>query len=413
MVNRLSPGCGCCDGYDCSDFEFLPPFSDFGTVEGTYESEEPAHIDMSDGDVLEHGSSSFFSGAQAWHHEISVSHDADFDLEWDGITFEFRGSAGTITNGTDASIFIPSADMPSTGRTKVTLYVTPSWYAIMVLRPHPVFVETSVVSTRSTRGSIQVIDRSNGSSPQGAKLTARSGGAKVFAWDVVDSTILVSGSAVAVECDRPEVPVATERTYQHHRDFLASDTVHGVETQYPDEFETIGSVFVKANDPDPDFAYDGELDDVAHRGSGFGSPRVIDWVDSFFNHGPSFPNAGRAQGIGFSAQTAGFGKAFGIAGNVSPTGGTFAYESAQITGASSTYLPDPTASVPYPKPANWYGLSILDFGTQQSAHDPQTVIVPLNETSRAPATITTVGSYDATGEFDKTVTSWTLRWTPE
>lgn len=216
-----NPGCPCCD---CYDQTFTDDYSSFTTADGEYDTDRWV---LASGEELKSGTKP--SGGEAWFHTIHIK-SGDCDLTWDGITFEYR-DAGTITDGTNASIFMPGS-VPSAGweesdaimGTYVTLWVTPDWYCVMISRRRLV----ASLDT-NTRGSLQVIERDNSLAPKSLSVTAVGGDLEIASWRIADASVKVEGGymygEITRECPKPDRwPQCTERYFQSQQALLTALT---------------------------------------------------------------------------------------------------------------------------------------------------------------------------------------------
>jgi len=206
-----NPGCPCCE---CYDETFTSDYSSFETSEGEFVAGSgpfpSPYWGLVESEILESGDQPV---GESWFHAVeirggSLSPGARFDLEWDGITFEVRDNDGTISNGTHSSIFVPKDEhVDGPIHYAITLWVTPSWYAVIVTPPGV------------NRGSVQVIDRDNTTASKSLKITAVEGGLKIASWRIADSTVSVEGGymygEITRECPKPgKLGFCTERFYQ-------------------------------------------------------------------------------------------------------------------------------------------------------------------------------------------------------
>jgi len=243
-----NPGCPCCE---CYDETFTSDYSSFETSEGEFVaglgSFAVPYWGLVESEILESGEQTV---GESWFHTVeirggSLSPGDRFDLEWDGITFEVRDNDGTISNGTHSSVFVPKvghADGPI--HYAITLWVTPSWYAVIVTPPGV------------NRGSVQVIDRDNTTASKSLKITAVEGGLKIASWRIADSTVSVEGGymygEITRECPKPDkLGFCTERFYQTQVSLLDSLTF---------TTKVDGYLHVEKSDP---FRYECEYENTA------------------------------------------------------------------------------------------------------------------------------------------------------
>lgn len=217
-----NPGCPCCD---CFDVTFTDDYSTFATAEGAYVTDRWV---LASGEVLDSGSKP--SSGQAFFHTIHIK-SGDCDLTWDGITFQFRDDGGTITDGTNASIFIPGSslaagwqDASADDGTYITLWVTPGWHAIAIRRERG-----GAFNNSTSRGSVQVITRDNTAASKSLKVTAVGGELKIKSWRATDATVAVAGGymygEISKECLKPaKMPSCTERYFQSQQDYPSNLT---------------------------------------------------------------------------------------------------------------------------------------------------------------------------------------------
>jgi hypothetical protein len=217
---KHNPGCPCCDG--CYDKTFTNDYSSFTNADGSFSVDRWVVIS---GQNIE--SAAVPPGADAWFHTIHIKY-GDCDLLWDGITFEFRDSPGTITDGTNSSIFLPGSvlaadwqDASADFGTYVTLWVTPSWYAVIIGRQRFVGFEVA-----NNRGSVQVVARDNTAAAKTLKVTAVGVEAlEIKSWRIADATVRVSGETITSQCAKPDKnPFCTERFFQSQQDYSTSLT---------------------------------------------------------------------------------------------------------------------------------------------------------------------------------------------
>ena len=211
-----NPGCPCCE---CFDTTYTDDYSSFTTADGEYDTDRWV---LPSGDVIESGPRSV---GEAWFHTLHIK-NGDCDLTWDGITIEYR-DAGTITNGTNSSIFMPGSVPPADWEegnaaqgTYITLWVTPAWYVIMISRQRLISGLDS-----NTRGSVQVINRDNTSAPSSLSVTAVGGDLEIASWRIADATVTVEGGyaygEITRECPKPDKwPQCTERFFQSQQALL-------------------------------------------------------------------------------------------------------------------------------------------------------------------------------------------------
>lgn len=254
--------CGCCGG--CRKVGFLAGavlldstftdsrlFADFVLQEGAEESgpfTQPtvltSELPGSFSDRVDLGSTErmrppdvLASDAEAWFHMIEL--DGDADLEWAGGTIELRGGAGTVTAGGETVPILADA-YDETYRSRLVLYVSPTWYGVFVMRYHDTTTpSTGVNKWGTTRGSIQVIDRVNDVTDREVTLTGIA--AKVYMWTVADASVRVTGGyeygEVTDRCSVPQLPAATERSWLHHTAGTLTSNPYGTVLSYPDTFD--------------------------------------------------------------------------------------------------------------------------------------------------------------------------------
>lgn len=267
---KHNPGCPCCDA-ECFDETYTTDYSSFANADGSYSTDRWS---LPSGDNIE--SAAVPGGAESWFHIIHIK-NGDCDLAWDGITISFRSGTGTISDGTNSSIFVSDSDLGASWQegnaafgTFLTLWVTPGWYCLMVRR-----TRSSPIGTVSSRGSVQTIDRDNTSATKPLKVTAVGGDLGIVSWRIAESSVLVSGSAITRECAKPDrLPSCTEHYLQSQSDlpntFFALCTVDRYEIvevspfvyecQYLDTISNEKSTirgFFAPNDPLPTINVDG------------------------------------------------------------------------------------------------------------------------------------------------------------
>lgn len=227
-ANFFGPACCCVDGtLECSDVTYLPDDENWGELivaDGELDdSGTPAKWDLAPGDRLVMGGGQFSPGTDAWFHTVELRGGA-IDIKWDGLTFEYRPAAGTISSSLGSSIFIPDSDLWTGwedesvgGAVRVgnylTFYVTPNWLSVWLWRQRPTAPGSGIRT--QTRGSAQNFARSNVGSPKGLEIEAV-GSASVVSWRVADATVKTAGGVIVQQCVRPEVNLAgcTERLHQ-------------------------------------------------------------------------------------------------------------------------------------------------------------------------------------------------------
>jgi hypothetical protein len=183
-------------------------------------------LTLNTGDELGPPPTTIAGSATSWFHRIELS--GDVDLTWDGGTIEVRPSAGTVTAGGQTAAIIDDA---TPRHTRLVLYVTPAWYAVMVYRIRSVSIFESA-STRigTTRSSIQQFDRDNTAASPGATLTAAADNVRVYRWTLADST---------GDCDRPIPPMLTEDS--HLLQTAGTKPTAQSTGTYPETFDVTGS----------------------------------------------------------------------------------------------------------------------------------------------------------------------------
>ncbi len=258
--------CGCCGG--CRKVGFFAGteggvldgtytgtrfFSDFALQEGATESGTynqpntddqtlPGSFDdriaLDAGERLRPPGAVLASDCEAWFQMIEL--DGDADLAWDGGAIELRASAGTVTAAGQTVPIL--ADTESvTYRTRLVLYVSGAWYGVFVSRYHQTNrLGTSTPQWVTTRGSIQVITRTNDVSLQQPTLTGVAA-TKVYLWTIADATVRVSGGyeygEVTDRCAVPQLPAGTERSWDIQTAGTLSYNTFGTPRTYPDTFD--------------------------------------------------------------------------------------------------------------------------------------------------------------------------------
>jgi len=204
------------------------------TLPGSFSS----RIDLDTGERMRPPAAVLASDAEAWFHMVEL--DGDADLEWDGGIIELRASAGTVTAGGETVPILADTES-ATYRSRLVLYVSPEWYGVFVMRYHQTNrLGTSTPQWITTRGSMQVIDRSNDTAAREVTLTGVDG-AKVYLWTIADASVRVSGGyeygEVTDRCSVPELPAGTETAWLHHTAGTLSYNYFGTPRTYPDTFD--------------------------------------------------------------------------------------------------------------------------------------------------------------------------------
>lgn len=209
---KHNPGCPCCDV--CYDVTFTDDYSTFEIADGEFVPGVAPfpnpYWSLSESESLKSHEPPV---GESWFHTVEISGGdlspgERFDIEWDGITFQVRDLDGTITNGTNSSRFVAKASHPG-GPVHyfITLWVTPSWYAVIVTPESP-----------TNRGSVQTIDRDNTAASKAVKITAFTGALNIRSWRIADSTVKVTGEYmygdITGECAKPnKLGFCTERFF--------------------------------------------------------------------------------------------------------------------------------------------------------------------------------------------------------
>lgn len=361
------------------------PFEEFETVEGTQNTGggTPYHLEMTSGQVLEHGDTTFHSTMEAWQHRIRVTKDSEVDIDWAGGTISFRFADGTVSvDDTDSGNVYTSDFMPSDegtiNETYLSLYVTKDWYAVCVEVFHDLELTPGNLSSWSTRGSIQCVDRESVLAEQWAKLTAGSNGAGVYEWTISDHTVSVEGGyydgTVTQHCGFPKFPAGSEATHQDHNDGTYTSTNPDNTTNIPDELVLVGDVsgwHAVIEDSECVYRFNGVFPSSGLFSSGVsGSDGNIEWRDyvegdwSGDNLGPD--NVMRGSVSGWYETDSGHRR-----------------QSESLGCSLYMTIPNPTAAEPYPKFAKRFELSL--FNDENNA----IVItdVPIDENGEAAATL--------------------------
>lgn len=210
----------CCTG-ECADVTYLPPFAEFPLAEGTAAADR---WQLADGDRLR-PPAAVASSAEAWFHTIQLK-AGDVDLQWDGLTIQYRSGPGTISVDGHDSIVVPAdelADGWAEGHAAfgmyLTLYVTPQWYSVWLAPWRQLGFEST-----DSRGSIQTIERDNTDADKSVVLVAV-GDAEVASWRFADATVTEQDEGLA-QCSRPDRrPACTERYHQSRIAYEASATI--------------------------------------------------------------------------------------------------------------------------------------------------------------------------------------------
>ena len=224
---KFSPGDECC-GLPCIDATHLPPFDGFAIAEGSPAGDR---WHMANGDRLQPKSGMISNRAAAWFHTIHFK-SGDCDIEWDGLTIQYRSGPGTISVDGHDSIVVPAgeltagwADVDASYGVYLTLYVTPQWYSVWVALNRRLGFEDI-----TSRGSVQTIDRDNTAAAKTAMFTAV-GDAEVVSWRFADATVTEMGEGIA-ECSSPVfLPSCTERYHRSRIAYEGSATITaGIDT---------------------------------------------------------------------------------------------------------------------------------------------------------------------------------------
>lgn len=417
----------CCTGIDCRDVLLRPNWPEWEQMT-TAEGEEvlgsfaaaavsgfprPNHTakwSMVAGHQLAPDSSILSSGSEAWFHSIEL--DGDVDLQWDGGTIQLRGSAGTVTAGGHPAPIMP--DDAKMVRTVLTLYVTPTWYVVIVERYHKsnrrTFPGDEIVIT--TRGSVQVIDRENDPSAQNVTLTAI-GDVSVYQWRVADASVLVEDDAVVDRCSRPGLPIDTEANFQFQNAGTNSFTNYTGTWTSPSTMSVVGetqigvsigySCFDGTQTVNRTHSYAGPIASGITRGVFhlYWNDIVNGW---WFE---SYGDGGVIGSTGYEGSLMTDGYTCCPSGNCAGAGDLLGH-TAWIAGFSTQMLwVGPTADVPYPKPAIRHGVALQsDLGE----FDRTTIDVTLGPTSTAPATIQVTHAYPLWDDGGFEITEATLQW---
>ena len=353
-VNRLSPGCGCCDGHICVEFEFVPPFTEFATAEGTPELElSPPRLTMATNDVLEHGAVTHDASMQAWYHEIGWLKGSDFDLLWDGLVIKIRSNAATVESAGETIPIVPLAQNQANIH-QVVLYVTASWYAVIVRPNYPSGLGFPGVET-AWRGCVQVVNRTNDLSEQGVKLTAGTEGAEIISWDVVDSTV------TSTFCARPLLPPITEERWAQHQDT----------TLYNSGGDAVPTPF----SPTDIFWVSGSLL----------TPRTYGWPNT------GITESGFVDGVTGDIYTDRWGHPTATGEIVRLNHSLVLFEDGdRVKASAGSRWNAPTTGTPYPKPMGHYELFLVDAASGVSTAVTRSS-AEYNHLGRAPAVLTRDG----------------------
>lgn len=210
----------CCTG-ECADVTFMPPFAEFPIADGTAVVDR---VHLRDGDRLK-PPAVVASSAEAWFHTVQLK-SGDVDLQWDGLTIQYRSGPGTISVDGHDSIVVPADELADGWAEEhaaygmyLTLYVTPQWYSVWLAPWRQLGFEST-----DSRGSIQTIERDNTDADKSVVLVAV-GDAEVASWRLADATVTELDGGLA-QCSRPDRrPACTERYHQARKSYELSATV--------------------------------------------------------------------------------------------------------------------------------------------------------------------------------------------